>query len=65
VVHQGIANSSETKRTIPSRNPRLINEDRINIIYHGINLPIFDEGKIELSSKEKKTKSLLEMLAGW
>lgn len=42
-----IANSSETKRTILSRNPRLISETRINIIYNGINLPIFDQGKRE------------------
>lgn len=47
VVHQVIANSSETKRTILSRNPRLISESRINIIYNGINLPIFDQGKRE------------------
>ena len=59
VVHQVIANSSETKRTILSRNPRMINEQRINIIYNGINLPVFDGGKIEFSYKRENDEIII------
>ena len=59
VVHQVIANSSETKRTILSRNPRLISEQRINIIYNGINLSIFDERKIEFSYTRENNEIII------
>ena len=59
VLHQVIANSAETQRTILSRNPKLINEHRINIIYNGINLPIFDGGKIEFSYKREKDEIII------
>ncbi len=59
VVHQVIANSLETQRTILSRNPRLIREHRIEIIYNGINLPIFDEGEIEFSYNRENDEIII------
>ena len=43
VVDEIIANSEETKRTILSINPELIDPDRIRIIYNGINLSKYDK----------------------
>lgn len=51
VVHQVIANSNETQRTILSRNPKMINPNRIKIIYNGINLPRFDAAKVTYKHK--------------
>ena len=52
-VHQVIANSQETKRTILSRNSRLIHEKRIKIIYNGINLPRFDQSPVHYKYTRK------------
>ncbi|MCU0638569.1 MAG: glycosyltransferase [Candidatus Krumholzibacteria bacterium] len=38
-----IANSAETKRTILKNNPRLIDPERIEVIYNGIDLAVWDE----------------------
>ena len=43
VVDEIIANSEETKRTILSRNPTLIDPAKIRIIYNGINLSEYDK----------------------
>jgi len=59
VVHQVIANSAETQRTILSKNPRLISEHRIEIIYNGINLPVYDQGKIEFSYRKDKDEVII------
>lgn len=63
VVHQVIANSSETQRTILSRNPNLISDQRIEIIYNGINLPVFDGGEIKFIH-ERKNKEIIIGNAG-
>jgi glycosyltransferase involved in cell wall biosynthesis len=42
VVTDVIANSAETKRTILARNSNLFPEDRIKVIYNGIDLAVFD-----------------------
>ncbi|MCK4923068.1 MAG: glycosyltransferase family 4 protein, partial [Bacteroidales bacterium] len=59
VVHQVIANSQETKRTILSRNPRMINVNRIKIIYNGINLPRFDETPVSFRYKHKGNEIII------
>jgi glycosyltransferase involved in cell wall biosynthesis len=59
VVHQVIANSRETQRTILSKNPRLISEHRINIIYNGIDLTVFDEETIDFSFKRKNNEIII------
>jgi len=59
VVHQVIANSMETQRTIMSRNPRLISEHRINIIYNGIDLAVFDEEKVDFSYKRENNEIII------
>ncbi len=46
VVDEIIANSEETKRTILSKNPKLISPDRIRIIYNGINLSKYDNDPV-------------------
>lgn len=53
VVHEVIANSYETKRTILSRNSKLIPEKRIKIIYNGINLPRFDQSPVRYKYTRK------------
>jgi glycosyltransferase involved in cell wall biosynthesis len=42
IVDEVIANSEETKRTIISRNPNLIDKSKIKIIYNGIYIDAFD-----------------------
>ena len=42
IVDEVIANSEETKRTIISRNPNLIEKSKIKIIYNGIYIDNFD-----------------------
>jgi len=59
VVHQVIANSMETQRMILSRNPRLISEHRINIIYNGIDLEVFDEEKVDFSYKRENNEIII------
>ena len=59
VIHQVIANSEETRRTILSRNPRLISEDRIRIIYNGIDLKVFDEAKVSFSYQREQDEILI------
>jgi glycosyltransferase involved in cell wall biosynthesis len=49
IVDEIIANSEETKRTILSRNPKLIDENKIKIIYNGINIEKFDAQNSENS----------------
>jgi len=43
VVTRIIANSEETKRTILARNPKLVPEEKIRIIYNGLDLEYFDK----------------------
>jgi len=59
VIHRVIANSRETQRTILSRNPRLISEDRISIIYNGIDLAVFDMDKKGFSYKRKTNEIII------
>lgn len=59
VVHQVIANSAETQRTILSRNPNLINPQRIKIIYNGINLPEFDQEATRFRYERKNDEIIL------
>jgi len=47
VVTQVIANSEETSRTILVNNRNLIAEDRINVIYNGVELELYDERKLQ------------------
>ena len=53
VVDEVIANSEETKRTILSRNPRLISSRKIKIIYNGINLQKYDNAPVKFQYKRK------------
>jgi glycosyltransferase involved in cell wall biosynthesis len=48
VVTQVIANSEETSRTILIKNKNLIEEDRINVIYNGIELKNYDNQQLEV-----------------
>ncbi|MCF8377994.1 MAG: glycosyltransferase [Bacteroidales bacterium] len=59
VVHQVIANSNETQRTILSRNPKMINLSKIQIIYNGINLPRFDEAELTFRYKPKANQVVI------
>jgi glycosyltransferase involved in cell wall biosynthesis len=59
VVHQVIANSIETKRTILSRNPGLISEHQINIIYNGIDLAVFDREKVDFSYTRENNEIII------
>jgi glycosyltransferase involved in cell wall biosynthesis len=47
IVDEVIANSEETRRTILSKNPKLINSNKIRIIYNGINLEKFDSTPVK------------------
>jgi glycosyltransferase involved in cell wall biosynthesis len=77
VLSQVVANSEETKRTILARNPDLVPESKIRIIYNGVYLPRYHadieplykarEGEIILGSagrlsEEKGHLFLLEMM---
>jgi glycosyltransferase involved in cell wall biosynthesis len=59
VVDEVIANSMETQRTILSRNPGLISEDRIRIIYNGIDLKVFDGAKVSFSYRREQDEILI------
>jgi len=45
VVTRIIANSEETMRTINMNNPNMFQQDRISVIYNGINIKKFDDQK--------------------
>jgi glycosyltransferase involved in cell wall biosynthesis len=45
VVTRIIANSEETMRTINMNNPNLFRQDRISVIYNGINIKKYDDQK--------------------
>lgn len=47
VVDEIISNSEETKRTILSKNPNLISDQKIKIIYNGINLEKYDHNPVK------------------
>jgi len=53
VITQVIANSEETARTILQKNIRLIDEDRIDVIYNGIELKNYNNQKYESIYKRK------------
>ncbi len=59
VVHEVIANSYETKRTILSMNPNLIHDKRIRIIYNGIDLLRFDETPVRYKYEAKKNEIII------
>jgi glycosyltransferase involved in cell wall biosynthesis len=60
IVDEVLANSEETKRTILSINKKLINENKIRIIYNGINLNEMDA----LSSKSLHIRKGKEIIIG-
>ena len=49
----------ETQRTILSKNPRLISEHRIKVIYNGIDLAVFDEEKVDFFYKREHNEIII------
>ncbi len=59
VITQVIANSEETSRTITLRNNNLIDENRINVIYNGIELEKYNDEKFETVYKRKEGEIII------
>lgn len=73
IITEIIANSEETKKTILSKNPQLFNQDKIHVIYNGIDIHPFENlpdsenkkeftiGNIGRLVKQKGQKYLIEL----
>jgi glycosyltransferase involved in cell wall biosynthesis len=59
VVTDIIANSQETKQTILAKNPQLFDEEKIHVIYNGIDLDAFDHRQVTPLYKKRKGEFVL------